>query len=141
VSAKLCCVKPKEARMSMDRLVSGLKKMNFRFGIALLGLSLLLTGAAVAQEVGAGDHAAQTVQAETAASNHWIPVSAFIAAALVTGLGSLAAGMAVSNVGSAAMGAVAERPELMGKSLIYVALAEGIAIYGLLIAIIILAKV
>ncbi len=66
---------------------------------------------------------------------------AFVAAALATGLGSIAAGFAVSNVGTAAMGAVAEKPELMGKSLIYVALAEGIAIYGLLIAIIVLAKV
>jgi F0F1-type ATP synthase membrane subunit c/vacuolar-type H+-ATPase subunit K len=66
---------------------------------------------------------------------------AFMAAALATGLGSIAAGYAVSNVGTAAMGAVAEKPELMGKSLIYVALAEGIAIYGLLIAIIVLAKV
>lgn len=66
---------------------------------------------------------------------------AFLAAALATGLGSIGAGFAVSNVGSAAMGAVAEKPELMGKSLIYVALAEGIAIYGLLISIIVLAKV
>jgi V/A-type H+-transporting ATPase subunit K len=66
---------------------------------------------------------------------------AFIAAAIATGIGSVAAGYAVSNVGTAAMGAVAEKPELMGKSLIYVALAEGIAIYGLLIAIIVLAKV
>ncbi len=66
---------------------------------------------------------------------------AFMAAALATGIGSVAAGYAVSNVGTAAMGAVAEKPELMGKSLIYVALAEGIAIYGLLIAIIVLAKV
>jgi len=39
------------------------------------------------------------------------------------------------------MGAVTERPELLGKSLIYVALAEGIAIYGLLISIIILARI
>jgi V/A-type H+-transporting ATPase subunit K len=66
---------------------------------------------------------------------------AFVAAALATGIGSVAAGYAVANVGTAAMGAVAEKPELMGKSLIYVALAEGIAIYGLLIAIIVLAKV
>jgi V/A-type H+-transporting ATPase subunit K len=41
-------------------------------------------------------------------------------------------------VGSAAMGAVAERPELMGRSLIYVGLAEGIAIYGVVVAIMIL---
>jgi len=66
---------------------------------------------------------------------------AFLAAAAATGIGSLAAGHAVGQVGTAAMGAIAEKPELMGKSLIYVALAEGIAIYGLLISIIVLAKV
>lgn len=66
---------------------------------------------------------------------------AFLAAGLATGIGSIGAGIAVSNVGAAAMGAVAEKPELMGKSLIYVALAEGIAIYGLLISIVILSKI
>ena len=62
----------------------------------------------------------------------------YLSAALAVGLGSIAAGIAVSMVGSAAMGAVAERPELMGRSLIYVGLAEGIAIYGVVVAIMIL---
>ena len=62
----------------------------------------------------------------------------YLSAALAVGLGSLGAGIAVSMVGSAAMGAVAERPELMGRSLIYVGLAEGIAIYGVVVAIMIL---
>jgi len=66
---------------------------------------------------------------------------AFIAAAVSVGLSSIGAGIAVSMVGSAAMGAVAERPELMGRSIIYVGLAEGIAIYGLIIGIMILGKV
>jgi V/A-type H+-transporting ATPase subunit K len=62
----------------------------------------------------------------------------FIAAALATGLSSLAAGFAVANVGSAAIGALAEKPELLGRALIMVGLAEGIAIYGLIISILIL---
>jgi V/A-type H+/Na+-transporting ATPase subunit K len=62
----------------------------------------------------------------------------FIAAALATGLSSLAAGYAVANVGSAAIGALAEKPELMGRVLIVIGLAEGIAIYGLIISILIL---
>jgi len=62
----------------------------------------------------------------------------YISAALAVGIGSVAAGIAVAMVGSAAMGAVAERPELMGRSLIYVGLAEGIAIYGVVVAIMIL---
>jgi len=64
----------------------------------------------------------------------------YIAAALSTGIAALGAGVAVSGVGSAAMGAISERPELLGRSLIFVGLAEGIAIYGLIISIMILGK-
>ncbi|MGB9597051.1 MAG: ATP synthase subunit C [Candidatus Poribacteria bacterium] len=63
-----------------------------------------------------------------------------LAAALSTGFSAIAAGIAVAMVGSAAMGAVAERPEVMGRSIIFVGLAEGIAIYGLIISIMILGK-
>lgn len=66
---------------------------------------------------------------------------AFISAAVVVGLSAIAAGIAVAYVGSAALGAISEKPELVGRSLIFVGLAEGIAIYGLIIAIMILAKV
>ena len=62
----------------------------------------------------------------------------FLAAALATGLSSLGAGFAVASVGSAAIGALAEKPELLGRVLIMVGLAEGIAIYGLIISILIL---
>jgi V/A-type H+-transporting ATPase subunit K len=65
----------------------------------------------------------------------------FVAAALATGLSSLGAGIAVANVGSAAIGAVAEKPELLGRTLIFVGLAEGIAIYGLIISILILNQI
>jgi V/A-type H+-transporting ATPase subunit K len=61
----------------------------------------------------------------------------FIAAALATGLSSLGAGIAVASVGSAAIGAIAEKPELLGRTLILVGLAEGIAIYGLIVSILI----
>ena len=66
---------------------------------------------------------------------------AFMAAAMATGLSAIAAGVAVAYVGSAAMGAISEKPELAGKALIYVGLAEGIAIYGLIISIMILGKI
>lgn len=65
----------------------------------------------------------------------------FMAAALATGLSSLAAGIAVASVGSAAIGALAEKPELLGRSLIMVGLAEGIAIYGLIVSILILNQI
>ncbi len=62
----------------------------------------------------------------------------YLAAAVATGLSALAAGIAVGSVGAAAVGAVAERPELFGRTLVLVGLAEGIAIYGLIISIMIL---
>ena len=61
-----------------------------------------------------------------------------LGAALATGLSSLGAGYAVGRVGTAAVGALAEKPELLGRLLILVGLAEGIAIYGLIISILIL---
>lgn len=63
---------------------------------------------------------------------------AFLAAALSTALGALGAGYAVARVGSAAVGAIAEKPELFGRALVLVGLAEGIAIYGLIVSILIL---
>jgi len=66
---------------------------------------------------------------------------AFLAAAIAVALGSIGAGLAVGYVGAAAMGAIGEKPELAGRALIFVGLAEGIAIYGLIISIMILGKV
>lgn len=65
----------------------------------------------------------------------------FMAAALAVGASSLGAGIAVALVGSAAMGALSERPEMAGRALIFLGLAEGIAIYGLIVAIMILGKI
>ena len=66
---------------------------------------------------------------------------AFLAASLATGFGCVGSGIAVAYVGAAAVGAVGEKPEVAGRTLIFVGLAEGIAIYGLIIAIMILGKV
>jgi len=65
----------------------------------------------------------------------------YIAAAIAAGLGALGAGYAVAMVGSSAVGALVEKPELLGRLLIIVGLAEGIAIYGLIVAILILNQV
>jgi V/A-type H+/Na+-transporting ATPase subunit K len=64
----------------------------------------------------------------------------FLAAALATGLSSLGAAYAVGHVGAAALGAMGERPEISGRALIFLGLAEGIAIYGLIVAIMILGR-
>ena len=61
-----------------------------------------------------------------------------VAAALSTGMSSMAAAYAVASVASAGIGALAENPELFGRLLIFVGLAEGIAIYGLIISVLII---
>ncbi|MEX0568421.1 MAG: ATP synthase subunit C [Candidatus Njordarchaeota archaeon] len=62
----------------------------------------------------------------------------FIAASISVGVSCTAASYAVAKTGSAAIGALSERPELFGKTIAIVGLAEGIAIYGLLVAILII---
>ena len=63
-----------------------------------------------------------------------------LGAALATGLSCIGAGIAVASSASAAIGAISENPKTFGKALIFVALAEGVALYGMLISIQILAK-
>lgn len=66
---------------------------------------------------------------------------AFIGAALVTAASCIGGGIAVASAASAALGAISENEGLFGKALIIVVLAEGIAIYGMLISLLILGKV
>ena len=83
---------------------------------------------------GGSVNAAET--AETAAST--AEGLRYIAAALSTGMSTIGAGIAVASSASAALGALSEDSSVMGKALIFVALAEGVALYGLLISFIIL---
>ena len=96
------------------------------------------SGKAVAQETGHTETVSEE-RAEEKDSKSYMGLG-FLAAAISTSVSAIAAGIAVAIVGSAAMGAVAERPEVMGRSIIFVGLAEGIAIYGLIISIMILGK-
>jgi V/A-type H+-transporting ATPase subunit K len=64
-----------------------------------------------------------------------------IAASVAFGLGAIGAGIAISHVGAAAMGAVAEKPQIAGQALIFVALAEGLVVFGFITALMILGKV
>jgi V/A-type H+-transporting ATPase subunit K len=83
-----------------------------------------------------------------APESSWTPILSsevwawgLMAAALATGLSSLGAAYAVGAVGAAAMGTLTEKPELFGRLLIFVGLAEGIAIYGVIISVLILDKI
>ena len=62
----------------------------------------------------------------------------YIAAAIAVGLACIAGGMAVGKIGSAAMGAMSENAELSGKALPFVGLAEGICLWGFLVALLII---
>ncbi len=64
-----------------------------------------------------------------------------IAAAIAFGLGAIGAGIAIGNVGSAAMGAIGEKPEIANQALIFVALAEGLVVFGFIASLMILGKV
>ena len=85
--------------------------------------------------------AAAATEAATAALPDGAMAWGFVGAALATGLSALGAGIAVASVGSAAIGALAEKPELLGRTLIMIGLAEGIAIYGLIVSILILNRI
>jgi V/A-type H+-transporting ATPase subunit K len=65
---------------------------------------------------------------------------AVIGVGLPTGLATIGAGFAVSSVGSASLAVITEKPEMFGRTLIYLGLAEGIAIYGLVVSILLLGK-
>jgi V/A-type H+-transporting ATPase subunit K len=110
-------------------------KMKYRFAFTLCVL-LLLTGLSV------GLAGAQEAEAEVAAAGG-MTQSAWIAlATAATMVGSaFAAGWAIVATGVAAAGATAEKPEVSGRVLIFVALAEAIAIYGLLIAFMLWTKI
>ena len=106
------------------------------FVLALAGLTLGLVIATVALVVATGSawaaesSAVATVDPEVL---RW----GLLAGALAASVSAVAAGWAVAQVGTAAVGVLAEKPELIGRVLILVGLAEGIAIYGLIVAILI----
>ncbi|MDD4088150.1 MAG: ATP synthase subunit C [Tissierellia bacterium] len=103
------------------------------FGLIMLGavISTMFGGNAFAET------AAQTAET-TKASLGLGEGLKYLSAALCTAIATLATAKAVSSVGSSAVGAVSEDPSLLGKTLIFVGMAEGIAIYGMIISILIL---
>jgi V/A-type H+/Na+-transporting ATPase subunit K len=109
----------------------------------LLGLdALLLLGAAavVLLAVTAGPAHAAPVAAEAATATGTANWAALLGAAISVAGSSIGAAIAVAYTGSAALAALSERPELFGRAIVIVGLAEGIAIYGLIVAIILIGR-
>ena len=86
----------------------------------------------------AGTDTATTTAAVTAAASDMTAGLGMIAAALSVGIAGVGGGIAVAAAAPAAIGATSEDPKAFGKAIIFVALGEGIALYGLLISILIL---
>jgi V/A-type H+-transporting ATPase subunit K len=83
----------------------------------------------------------QSIQPEMSSVKADVMKYGLIAAAIAFGLGAIGAGIAISHVGAAAMGAIAEKPQIAGQALIFVALAEGLVVFGFITALMILGKI
>ncbi|MDJ0834139.1 MAG: ATP synthase subunit C [Gammaproteobacteria bacterium] len=107
-----------------------------------VGVNLLLFVGGVALLLFAGVNEAAAQQAGQAAGEISVGYGlALIGIGLPTGLAAIGAGLAVSSVGSASLAVIVEKPEIFGRTLVYLGLAEGIAIYGLVITILMLGKI
>ena len=122
-------VKPR--RLPSPRWLKGGVLANFLvFGVAMAGFLFLGVQDVMAQEAAA-----------TGGSGISMAVGlALIGIGLPTGLAAIGAGIALGPVGAAALAVIAEKPEMFGRTLIYMGLAEGIAIYGLVMSILLLGK-
>lgn len=107
-------------------LVLGINGFNAVLGLMATGIAMIWLFSPTS--------AMASGSAQTAAVDPY----ATLAAAISTGLACVGAGIAVASSGAAAVGAIAEKPESFGRSLIFVGLSEGIAIYGLIISFLIL---
>jgi V/A-type H+-transporting ATPase subunit K len=107
----------------------------------VLALTVLVGLAATLMLIAIGTAKAGEATTPLTAVNPQIVAWGLVAAALSTALAAIGAGYAVARVGSAAIGAIAEKPELFGRALVLVGLAEGIAIYGLIVSILILNRI
>ena len=105
--------------------------------MVIFAAALFLTTAAFLSAQSDSPHADMTENAVTAEK---APASAikYVAAAFAVGFACIGGGMAVGKIGAAAMGAMSENAELSGKALPFVGLAEGICLWGFLVALLII---
>ncbi|MEV4701811.1 ATP synthase subunit C [Actinoplanes sp. NPDC049316] len=104
---------------------------------ALVLNGILLTAGVLAAMLALGAGPAQAAPATGTAAGNW---AALLGAAVAVAGSSIGAAIAVAYTGAAALAAMSERPELFGRAMVIVGLAEGIAIYGLIVAIILIGR-
>lgn len=117
------------------RLSPGWLRGGLLANVALFGLALAAVGLLGVQEVLAAEPAAAATGGITLGQG-----LALLGIGLPTGLAAIGAALALGPIGSAALAVIAEKPEMFGRTLIYMGLAEGIAIYGLVMSILLLGK-
>lgn len=125
------CLKRMHDKKPFNRKVSVIANVASFFGVMAIMTVLPLTGAFA-------ETAEAAQAAQTAAGGGLAEGLKYIGAALSTGLGTIGTGIAVGGAAPAAIGAISENDKSFSKALIFVALGEGVAIYGLLISILIL---
>lgn len=125
------CLKRMHDKKPFNRKVSVIANVASFFGVMAVMTVLPLTGAFA-------ETAEAAQAAQTAAGGGLAEGLKYIGAALSTGLGTIGTGIAVGGAAPAAIGAISENDKSFSKALIFVALGEGVAIYGLLISILIL---
>jgi V/A-type H+-transporting ATPase subunit K len=106
------------------------------FVFTVAGLSPVFAG--LSRVVAEGTETETETEVPAAEADAGTAVWKYFAAALAVGISCIAGGIAVGQIGSAAMGAMSENPELSGKALPYAGLAEGICLWGFLVALLIL---
>ena len=113
-------------------------KSALRYNLAFFFGTLVITTIFL---VATGTAQASAASTEVAAAGSGLATGlGYIAAALVTGLSCIGGGIAVASAASAALGAISEDQSILGKSILFVGLAEGVALYGLIISFMILGK-
>jgi len=122
--------------MNGPKLIERLKTLNIGFIAAasllmLIGVVIIVTPLTLfgAEETGTAIVSGQSVG------------FAFLAAGLSISVSVIGAGIALSKIGAAAMAALAEKPEIMGSAIVFAGLAEGLSIWGLIVAVLILGKI
>ena len=128
-------------RKIFNRLTSPTKTGKKVLGTNMASLFGLITFALVTMFPSGHAFAQSASAAATTVAANINPGLGYIGAGLSTGLASMGAGIGVGIAGAAGIGAISEKPEMLGKTLIYVGLAEGVAIYGLIISIMIMGRI
>lgn len=129
----------------MDNPAKKLKKSIVSSVMGVLTIMAIVSVLFCTNAMAAAETTLEEAQVETSIEQEKIKVEGLkfglIAASVAFGLGAVGAGLAISHVGAAAMAAVAEKPQIAGQALIFVALAEGIVVFGFITALMILGKV